>query len=183
MPRRKVTNSYSTEQLSLQVFKTLDLSEFTRPYKEIKKDYEKIFKKTFSKGHAYKVSFKESPNTFCIAFAKTKRKAIWQGAKFFHNNLYPEFMGKGWSTVQNLCLLEAHRIKELDDYSLTGIIPIPVLMKTLNMTFKCSVCGKGNFTYETFESGGCFVLEGEGNLNDYTKGYILCYDCKRKYLT
>ena len=77
----------------------------------------------------------------------------------------------------------ALRIKELDEYGLKGeIVPIPALLKATGISLPCSVCGKGKFEYSDYIDGKCFIIEGEGNLNPYTKGYILCYDCYQKYL-
>lgn len=180
MPRKKTTNQNSATQGILSHFNKIDFSEFIKPYEELKIDYEKVYKKLFSNGKAWKVVYQKRPELIAVVFAKTNHKACWKAVKYFRENMEPEFIGKGYD--QNLKLMKVSRVPELDEYSDENKVPIPALMKVIKKTFKCSVCGKHNFDYYDYKLGNCVVVEGEGDTDTYIKGYILCSDCKKKYL-
>jgi hypothetical protein len=76
----------------------------------------------------------------------------------------------------------AYRLQELDKYALKGIVPIPEILRVLDVSMPCSVCKKGNFNYSDYKEEKCFIIEGEGNLNPFTKGYLLCSECYKKYI-
>ena len=151
--------------------------------KKIQKDYEKILKKKIQREHrAFKVTYENHPDLFYIAFASNRAQAIYRSARYFQSIFNP-FFSTNADYSREMRDSRALRIKELDEYGLKGeIVPIPALLKATGIPLPCSVCGKGKFEYSDYIDGKCFIIEGEGNLNPYTKGYILCYDCYQKYL-
>lgn len=72
------------------------------------------------------------------------------------------------------------RIYEFDKYGENGKVPIPMLMKELDIKFACSNCHKQVFSYTDYEAGRCFIVEGEGDTNEFTEGRVLCYYCHKK---
>ena len=136
---------------------------------------------------AYKITFSDQPDLVYISFQTrgnkdtTRAKARWEATKYFRDNMHWSFQKeKNYTFEMHKTITK--RLPELDKYGEKGKVPIPELMKALNTTFPCSVCGKDNFNYEDYEIGRCFLLEGEGDLNVFTQGIILCYDCYKKYL-
>lgn len=161
-------------------FSKLDLSKYTKPKSTLAEAYEQALKQQISKYKARKITFKDHSDLIYISFKPTKEKAIYEACKYFQESFYPTFMGDGIS--EEMKHGKAHRVQEFDKYGIEGVIPIPELMKVMDFKFPCSVCGKDNFDYEDYEIGRCFIVEGEGNLNPFTKGYILCYECYKKYI-
>ena len=150
-------------------------------YKKLQKEYERILHKEIQReNRAYRVVYKNHPDLLYIAFCGNRGSAKYQASKYFKNIFHPFFTGEDYSKEMLQC--HAYRVQELDKYALKGLIPIPELLKATDTTMPCSVCGKDHFDYSDCERGRCFIIEGEGNLNPFTKGYILCYDCYRKYI-
>ena len=67
-----------------------------------------------------------------------------------------------------------------DKYASDGKVPIPELMRYFNISFPCSFCGQHDFTLQSYEARTCHIIEGEGDLNVFTRGYIACNDCFKK---
>lgn len=174
MRRRQTNRKYSSS-----IFEGLDLDEFIKPYEELKTEYEELLRKSKSKGEAYKVTYVGEPHLMYIAFNKNKDKAKGEATKFFKENFYPSFVGRGWREMYKKA--RTARLPDFDKYSVEGKIPIPELMK-LGVSFPCSVCGQHNFEYKDLDQNICFIIEDEGDLNIFTKGYILCYKCYHAYL-
>lgn len=148
-------------------------------YKNFQREYEVIKNRTKKLKKAFRVIFKEYPELVYVCFTKSKEAAQWSACKYFKNSLHPAFPKTlKLSDYPSRCL----RIHAFDKYYLVEKVPIPDLMKELDLTFHCSICGQGNFTYESYKSERCFIVEGEGDLNPFTKGYVLCYQCYQKYL-
>ena len=162
-------------------FSKVDLSKYTQPTNDLMEGLNEAISKSRFKGKARKVIFKDQPNLIYISFKQTKEKAIYEACKFFKDSFYPTFMGDR-ELYSEMEQARATRVQEFDKYGMEGKIPIPELMKVMKFTFPCSVCGKDNFNYEDYEIGRCFLVEGEGDLNPFTKGYVLCYDCYKKYI-
>ena len=163
-------------------FEDLDFSEFIKPYADLQKEYEDLVrKKNLKKHRAFKVTFKDSPDLLYFTFTKSRDYAKGEAVKYFKENFHPSFMGRGWRK-QYLKAVGA-RVPALDKYNITGKVPIPELMKHLNISFCCSVCGKEVFSYSDYEKKKCYFVEGEGDLNEHTSGLILCYNCYKKYFT
>lgn len=170
----------------------LDLSDYISPkesalkqkkdtYKDLQKEYERILHKEIQReNRAYRVIYKNHPDLLFIAFESNREKAKYQSSKYFRDTFHPFFTGDNYREEMLNC--RAYRVQELDKYALKGLIPIPELLHALDITLSCSVCGKDHFDYSDYEKGRCFIVEGEGNLNPFTKGYILCYECHKKYL-
>ena len=171
---RGLTGSFQTP------FSSVDLSEYTDSKEPTVAEKRQMERKKLSKGLAYKITFKDQPSLIYISFQKTRDKAVYEACKYFHDNFYPTFMGEGRD--QELKQAKAHRLQEFDKYSVEGVIPIPELMKVMGFTFPCSICGKDNFNYSDYDIGRCFLVEGEGDLNPFTKGFVLCYECYKKYI-
>lgn len=161
-------------------FKNLDFSEFLTPYSELQKEYKRILTKSKSKGIAFKVIFKEIPDIVYISFSKTKAKARADATRYFRTTMHPMFIGKDYE--HQYLNSKAFRISEFDKFSEEGKVPIPQLMENLGATFPCSICGHGNFNLQDYKTHRCYLVEGEGDLNPFTKGYILCYSCYNKYI-
>ena len=128
---------------------------------------------------AFKVTFKDQPDLIYIAFKRLREQAIWEACKYFRDSFHLDFQrDKGYSSEMKQS--HAIRVPELDEYGKKGKVPIPVLMKVLDIRFPCSHCHKQVFTYKDYEAGRCFIIEGEGDTNEFTKGRILCYYCYKK---
>lgn len=150
-------------------------------YSKIQKEYERILHKEIQReNRAYRVVFKNHPDLFYIAFKGSREGAKYEASKYFKSIFHPFFTGEDYS--KEMLQARAYRVQGLDKYALKGIIPIPELLKVTGITLPCSVCGKDHFDYSDYEIGRCFIIEGEGNLNPFTQGYILCYDCYKKYV-
>ena len=140
------------------------------------------------KKRAYAVTFKEYPELFYITFEDSgdksthRAKAKWQACKYFKNEImHPDFQKRN-DYGNRMKASRGLRVPDFDKYAEKGKIPIPELMRVLNVTFKCSICGKYTFKYQDYKDGRCFIIEGEHDINSFTEGIILCYECKRKYL-
>ena len=150
-------------------------------YKKIQTEYERILNKEIRKEHrAYRVIFKNHPDLLYVAFGNNRGNAKWQASKYFRDSYHPFFSGEDADRQMLQC--HAYRIQELDQYGIKGIVPIPDLLRVLDISMPCSVCGKDHFDYSDYVKGRCFIVEGEGNLNPFTQGYILCYECHKKYI-
>ena len=150
-------------------------------YNKLQKEYEKILHKEIKKQRkAYRLVFKNHPDLFYISFNKSRESAKYEAARYFKSIFHPFFTGENYSVEMLQC--RAYRVQEFDQYALKGVIPIPALLKVSGISLPCSVCRKGHFDYSDWEQEKCFIVEGEGNLNPFTKGYLLCYDCYKKYL-
>lgn len=160
-------------------FTSIDLSDLSETTED-RKNREEMLRKKLSKGNCYKVTFKDQENLVFISFQKTPEKARSEACLYFRDNFYPSFMDTGME--EEYMVSTAHRLQAFDKYSIECKVPIPDLMKELKATFPCSVCGKDNFNLQDVEIGRCFIVEGEGDLNPFTKGYVLCYDCYKKYI-
>lgn len=179
MPKSRRRKTATRKNLSLLLsFENFDFSEFTVPYKELQQEYERIKRARLSKGTPYMVTYVGIPNLMYLAFAKNKDRAKGMATKYFKENFYPEFMGKGWREQHLKARTKV--IQEFRKYDLTGKVPIPDLMKVLNLTFPCSCCHQYNFNYEDYENHKCYIMEDMFDLNDFTKGCILCRDCYKK---
>ncbi len=185
-PRRtkwKKPSSNPLNNLNLSPFLESEKEEEKKSdtYKGIQKEYERILHKEIQReNRAYRVVFKNHPDLLYIAFCGNRGSAKYQASRYFKSIFHPFFTGEDYSTEMLQC--RAYRVQELDKYALKGTIPIPELLKATDTSMACSVCGKDHFDYLDCEKGRCFIIEGEGDLNPFTKGYILCYDCYRKYI-
>lgn len=180
MQRRVHKTNRGTTGSFKNPFASVDLSKYTKPQVNAELAYGESFKSQAHKGKAYKVLFKDHPDLIYISFKGNRDKAIYEGCKYFRDNFYPTFMGEG--LMEEVTKAQALRVPELDKFAGDRKVPIPDLMKIMGFTFPCSVCGEHNFTYELYEIGACFIVEGEGDLNAFTSGYVLCYDCYKKYI-
>ena len=117
-------------------------------------------------------------NYVCFYTEQMKKNTKIEASKYFRDMLYPTFQKGG-------CKKEMHRsryyrVPEFDKYAKTKKIPIPDLMQVLNMKFSCSLCGAYSFSYEDYLNKKCYVIEGDGDINPFTEGIILCYDCYKR---
>lgn len=125
---------------------------------------------------AFKVTFKSLPDLSYISFKGDKNKATYEACKYFKDNFHPSFLCE-----EMLYEGRARRIPEFDQYAKDGIIPIADYLKISKAKVPCYACGQHSFSYEDYDIGRCFITE-EFNLNPYTKGIVLCYDCFQKYM-
>lgn len=140
---------------------------------------EKFNKEFFSAGSAFSVTLKDIPSLFYFTFAKNQQEARSKGYYFFKENRVPETFNLSCDEIWKRVNTKYH--KELDKYSFEGKIPIPVLMQTLNLSFPCSNCMSVTFNYKDYENKKCYVIEGEGDLSEFTSGFILCPKCYHDY--
>ena len=174
--QRKYRNLYPTGSFEDISFEDV-FQEYEEHAKKVAESHQKLYRETLSKGKCFSVSFKGIPDSTTIIFAKNKDKAKYQAFKYFRDNFHPEFIGnKGDLMLKGY----VKRLPIFDEYDIEGKIPIPVLMRELDMKFPCSICKKHHFSYDDYDKGRCFILEGEGDADDYIKGYVLCYDCRRR---
>lgn len=190
MPRKP--RNPKRDKPSSNPLNNLDLSAFLEPkkdtkttkketYKGLQKEYERILHKEIQReNRAYRVVYMNHPELLYVAFSSNRENAKWQSAKYFKETLNPFFTKDSYN--KEMMNSRAYRIQELDKFALKGVIPIPDLLHALDVSMPCSVCGKDHFDYSDYEKGRCFIVEGEGNLNPFTQGYILCYECHKKYL-
>ena len=159
---------------------SLDFSMFIDPYLEIKNEYEAfcvpILKK--ERKRAYSVVYNNIKGLLFIAFVTNRYKAKGEATKYFRDNMHPDFTEGKWRKEHMHA--RARLVPEFDEYATSGLVPIPALMEK-GASFPCSACGKDNFKYEDYKGKRCFIVEGEGNLNRFTKGYVLCYNCWKRY--
>lgn len=159
-----------------------DFSTFIDPYLELKREYEAL-KMPFIKKvvkRAYTVTYNNIKGLLYITFTSNRYKAKGEATKYFRNNMHPDFIENKWRKEH--LHARARLAPDLDKYAKEELVPIPAIMK-MGASFPCSVCGKENFKYQDYKNKRCFIVEGEGNLNKFTKGYILCYTCWKKYLS
>lgn len=169
----------------------LNLSNYTEPKKEIKKtkgdtyknledEYKRILHKEIQRENkAYRVIYKDQSDLLYVAFKPNRASAKYESAKYFRDTFNPFFTGEDYR--QQMLNGRAYRVQELDKYASKGI-PIPELLRVLDITMPCSVCGKDHFSYSDYREERCFIIEGEGNLNPFTRGYLLCHNCYKKYI-
>lgn len=169
----------------------LNLSDYIEPKKEIKKakrdtykdledEYKRILNKEIRKENkAYRIVYKDHSDLLYIAFKSNRASAKHESARYFQSILNPFFTGDDYR--KQMLYSRAYRVQELDKYASKGI-PIPELLRVLDITMPCSVCGKDHFSYSDYQQEKCFIIEGEGNMNPFTRGYILCHDCYKKYI-
>lgn len=152
-----------------------------KSYKDFNEEYMKMLLKANLKKtpRAYKVTFKNNPSLVYISFKAQRKSALWEACEYFKNNMHPDFLV---DFIKMLSSSRGYRIQNLDKYAQEGRAPIPELLKNAKITLPCSVCGKYSFTYEDYIHDKCFIVEGEGDMLPYTKGYILCYHCFKRHI-
>lgn len=150
-------------------------------YRKLQKEYDRILHKEIAREYrAYRVVYKNHPDLLYIAFGNSRESAKYKSARYFKETFNPFFTGENYR--EEMLNSRAYRVQELDKYALKGVIPIPEVLRVLDVSMPCSVCGKDHFDYSDYEKGRCFIVEGEGDTNPFTKGYILCYECHKKYI-
>lgn len=189
MPKKHNSNSRTNPfaVVNLEAIREKEKRKAERIQKKKQKELEAKLK-SFKKKHkpinnkkAYKITFKDQPNLLYVAFKPNRAKAMWDACKYFRDSLHLDFQ-KERSYSAEMKQARAIRVPELDEYGEEGQVPIPVLMKVLDIKFSCSHCHKEVFSYKDYEAGRCFIIEGEGDTNDFTKGRILCYYCHKKII-
>lgn len=142
---------------------------------DFQKSYETLLKERKRK-QAYLVFFKDRPNLFYISFQLYEKRHVSRlvASKYFKKIFNDRPLNQYYWSAQR------RRIPIFDKYRDTERVPIQELMKA-GATFSCSTCGLGKYTYTDIENKKCFVIEGEGNINPFTSGMIVCSDCRRKF--
>lgn len=131
-----------------------------------------------AKTKCFLVKFREHPQYFWYSFAENRNKAEADGVRNIRELYYP--LDTPSSCPVQITETRGYRAPEFDEYKVTGKIPITALMKS-GVSFTCSCCNKFKFTHEDLLLKRCFIIEGEGDLNPYTLGTVVCYDCYKKY--
>ena len=175
----------STLSNPLDLYNTLDLDEFTKPYQNLVVDYGRNLYtvKRRVHGDAYTVTFTDDPSLLFISFAsyKERDKVRYAAIKYFHEAHHPDFLTR-LQTNGKYKFARRHRCPELDKYADEKRVPIWEVMK-LGVPVPCAMCLKYSFTYEQYLAKKCFVIEEGVNSNIYTKGVVLCYDCYKKLIS
>lgn len=157
-----------------------DLSEFIDPYLDFSKDIGNILyivkKRILPK--CYTVKYKNAPDLFFITFQDNRYKAKGAATKFFRDNMHPLFIEGQWRHQH--IYARAKKFPAFDKYAEEGKVPILELMR-IGLTFPCSICGEGNFDFNSNKYKQCFIVEGEGDLNPFTKGFCICKNCYEKH--
>lgn len=181
--RKSSLRSYEEFLGVLQGTDDINYESFVKPYVDIKEGYENcnklLLRREQKKFRCWVITFKTVPDVLYVAFGD-KDKCKGEATKYFRDNYHPAFLDKSWKS----CYTEARAIRhaELDKYYVEKKVPIPEIMK-LGASFPCSICGKENFTLKEYEGKRCYIVEGEGDVNTFTKGYVLCYNCYKNYLS
>lgn len=161
----------------------LNFDEYLKPYNDVQQELQEhlyFIKNKLETVFAYKVEHDSDKSLFFITWAKNKERAKRDCYYYFRDNFHPAFTGKAnWSEYLHL---RPKRIPEFDKYSKEKQVPIPELLK-IGLSIPCSLCGKHTFELKDYDNNRCFIIEGEGNMNSFTKGLLLCYDCKKKYFS
>ena len=161
---------------------TLDFTEYLEPYEDFQKEYKDVLylmRNRLEKKVAYTVTYTDDATLFFIAFVPNRYKAKGTATMYFRDNYHPDFSGQKWRT-EKFTKARARRFPPFDKYASDGKVPIPELMRYFNISFPCSFCGKHDFTLQSYEAKTCHIIEGEGDLNVFTRGYIACNDCFKK---
>lgn len=127
---------------------------------------------------AFRAVDKLCPQNMCLVFGKDKHQTRYRGARYFSQHMYPEFAG--YVSSRKMTRIRTYRAQNLDKYASKEVAPMPELLKA-GFAFSCAACHKHLFTYEDYENKKCLIVEGEGNPIDYAEGFVLCYDCAKKY--
>lgn len=177
--------SEDRKRTARNTFYDIDLAQFIDPYKQLAQDYKNLyFIKKQKMKQAYLVTFVGDPNLIFISFDtyKDRSKTRYKAVKYFKNCMHPEFMGNQASLDEKFLETRLTRYPEFDKYADEGRVPIPELFK-LGIQIPCHACGKRVFNQKLLNLKQCVIVEGEGNMNGFTKGILLCKDCYNRLCT
>lgn len=164
----------------IESFKDIEneFSELVKPYADFKAEYEKMKEERIHKENkAYVVTYTHMPSLLYICFTSGRYKAKGNATKYFRDMGVDTFGKKEWYVTHTNA--RARRVPEWDKYYKDERVPIHEILK-LGGVLSCSLCGEGSYTYKDYEDKVCFVVEGEGDICEYIKGYVLCYNCYKK---
>ena len=165
------------EELSKQL-EDEDLESLTKDNYKHDLYFQKNMTKKVEGLKAYIIRFKNHPEFVQVAFAINKTKAEGAGYKALRLQFFPNC--NTYTCPVNIKEAKSKRCAELDKFAGEDRIPIPELLK-VGITFKCSLCGRYKFTYQDYIENKCFIIEGEGEVSNYTKGMIVCSECRKKH--
>lgn len=166
--KEKETLTESIDEFYTEMEKEHSICEFETEYRKMLKN----------KKLAYIVYFKNCPTEFFIAFQPCKKRDTgrYQACKYFQAIGHPVIGVNHESYYRST----DRRIPAFDRYADSGRVPVWELLR-LGVAYHCARCNKGPFFYEDYKNNKCFAIEDEGNLNPFTKGIIVCPECKRIY--
>lgn len=141
----------------------------------LKKDYATLLRERKSK-KAYMVFFKDRPTLFYISFQIYEKRHVSRlvASKYFKNMYQDRPLNQYYWASQR------KRVPAFDKYSGTEKVPIEELLKA-GAVYTCSTCGIGHYSYEDVKNGNCFIIEGEGDVNPFTSGMLVCKECRKKF--
>ena len=159
------------------IFKEVDYNDFMGLYSSFGSNYGKQYSSLVSK-FCYLVTYTTIPGLLYVAFESNKDRAKGTATKYFKLSKHPEFDGNKWRFTH----INARAIlkRDWDKYAMTGKIPVMELLD-LGASFPCYCCGRGLFTYNDLKKKKCCIVEGEGELNPFTQGFLICKECEKKY--
>lgn len=157
-------------------------------YSSFESEYEKLSsvqRKKRKEPVAYLVWFKDRPELNYISFQVETNKRIDRArdraraeANKYLRNTYPEFTAKQ-SYYDIYMMSRGRRMPQFDKYYATKRVPIKELMK-VGFTYSCAFCHEHKFSIEDYENHRCFIMDGDGAINPFTQGVLLCYNCYKK---
>lgn len=164
--------------------------DFTFGYSNFESEYDKlssIQRKKKKEPVAYLVWYKDRPELNYISFQvetniridRARDRARAEANRYLRDT-NPEF-SKKQNYYDIYMMSRGKRVPQFDKYYKTKKIPIKELMK-IGFTFSCIFCHEHRFGIEDYENHKCFIMEGEGSVNPFTEGVLLCYNCYRKLI-
>ena len=155
------------------------LANIQDDYLSFKQEYDKFQIKALEtkRKKAYMITFSDVPSLCYISFESSKDKAKGVAVMYFRD-FHPDFKDDLWQ--QRFLHAKRKRIPSFDRYADIGRVPVLELLKR-GMSFSCGACGKDNFTYGDIQTGRGFIVEDGFEMNPFTKGFILCYHCYKKF--
>lgn len=154
----------------------LTRSELEEQYKEFSLEYENLYTAhAIRKGHkAFLVTMVGYPELYYISFTHIKDRAKAEANKYFRTCNPKFYTTEGYYKMY--LASRGRRVPEFDKYQRIGKVPILEIMQQ-GIKFPCFYCGKDNFSYEDYENHRCYILDDGTELNPYTQGVVLCYNC------
>ena len=172
-------NSNLKEYEAEQKERTIEIGDVKEDYASFKREYDRFQVQALEtkRKKAYVVTFTDVPSLCYIAFEKSKNKARGVAVMYFRE-FHPEFQNGLWK--QRFLHAKRKRVPVFDKYAYVGKVPVLELLKR-GMSFSCGACGKDTFTYGDIQIGRGFVIEDGFEMNPFTKGFILCHSCYKKF--
>lgn len=162
-----------TDEIERALIDPQAIEEFQNGYSNIVQDYKRRNQKD-----AYVIKFIGEPQAFFVTFQTYCKRDTgkWEACKYFHSIGHPRIGLESYNKARRT------RVPELDKYRDTEQIPIEELLK-LGAAYSCGMCGRHLFKHQDVVNNKCSIIYDEGNINSFTKGIVVCHECRKKYFT